>query len=186
MEKFNYGDITEILQRLGMPMEAAELQGTLCGLMMSQMDQSTEWLAEQIGTRDADDLQTREDVTQLTQLLGEMGRQLNGSDLQFELLLPKNQETLELRAHALATWCSGFLYGYGIAQANRQQQADPQGTEAEILRDLTDICHLQFDAETSTEEDEMNFIHVAEHVRISILLLFEENRPTAFTSQTIH
>ena len=36
---------------------------------------------------------------------------MNNSDVEFELMLPDDDESLEARVEALGTWCQGFVYG---------------------------------------------------------------------------
>ncbi|MBT4605776.1 MAG: UPF0149 family protein, partial [Thiotrichales bacterium] len=109
--------------------------------------------------------------------LGAMVEQLNDAELHFQLLLPEEVSLVE-RTEALAAWCEGFLYGYGIAVANRKE--NPGETERELLQDLMEISRASFEGEES-DEDEMDFIQIVEHIRMGALLLYEETHPALAT-----
>ena len=59
---------------------------------------------------------------------------LIGTQMQFELLMPDDDEPIELRAEALTLWCNGFVYGLGSGGA-----PDPErlpGDAGELVRNL--------------------------------------------------
>ncbi|MBT5362124.1 MAG: UPF0149 family protein [Gammaproteobacteria bacterium] len=177
-EEIRYDDINSALQRLSLTMDAAELHGTFCGRLSSgQGSEESQWMRELIGERDEANLQARDDVMLIAKLLGAMVEQLNDAELHFQLLLPEEVSLVE-RTEALAAWCEGFLYGYGIAVANRKE--NPGETERELLQDLMEISRASFDGEES-DEDEMDFIQIVEHIRMGALLLYEETHPALAT-----
>ena len=49
----------------------------------------------------------------LRELYLETSGALEGSEMEFELLLPEDEAPLDTRTVALAQWCQGFLYGLG-------------------------------------------------------------------------
>ena len=183
--KIEYQQVNEALRRLSLTMDGAELQGIFCGRISSGggLDESR-WLAELIGERDEANLQAREDVTLIAQLLGSVVRQLNDADLQFQPLLPE-EGSLAARTEALAAWCEGFLYGYGVAVA--ESGGDKQGVQQEFLQDLVSISQARFGEAEESEEDEMDFLQIVEHVRMGALLLHEENRPATMpATDSVH
>lgn len=180
-QEINYQNVSEALQRLVLTMDGAELQGIFCGRLASGagMEESG-WLTELIGERDEANLQAKEDVMLLAKLLGGVVQQLNDSNMQFQLLLPEEASLAE-RTDALAAWCEGFLYGFGIAAAGRGQQAGE--TERELLQDLMQIARASFEGEES-DEDEMDFVEIVEHVRMGTLLLYEESHPVTTPAES--
>ncbi len=179
-EEITYQAVSEALGRLALTMEGAELQGTFCGRLASgQGMEESGWMRELIGERDEANLQARDDVTLIAKLLGKVVQQLNDAELQFQLLLP-DEVSLTERTEALAAWCEGFLYGYGTAMGDRQLKASE--TEREFLQDLMEISRASFAPEEGGEEsdeDEMDFVQIVEHVRMGTLLLYEESHPVA-------
>ncbi len=173
-EEIKYEAVSDALKRLSLTMEGAELQGIFSGRLASgQGGEDSGWMKELIGERDEANLQAREDVMLIARLLGKVAQQLNDAELQFRLLLPE-EASLEVRTEALAAWCEGFLYGYGVAVADRKLQAGE--TEREFLQDLMAISRASFNGEES-DEDEMDFVEIVEHLRMGTLLLYEESHP---------
>lgn len=178
-ETILYDDLNAALQRLALTMDGAELHGTFCGRLTSgRGGEDSAWMRELIGERDEANLQARDDVMLIAKLLGQLVQQLNDAELQFQLLLPE-EATLAERTDALAAWCEGFLYGFGIAVADRKERAGE--TERELLQDLMAISRASFEGEES-DEDEMDFVQIVEHIRMGTLLLYEENHPVQKTS----
>jgi uncharacterized protein len=97
---------------------------------------------------------------------------LRSTEMQFDLLLPDDTETLDERARALGLWCNGFLYGLGSngAADPRQLSADV----AEIVRDLGEISRAGVDGQDSEEANETAFAELVEFVRVGVQLIFEE------------
>jgi uncharacterized protein len=108
----------------------------------------------------------------LTALFGATIGSLRSTDMQFDLLLPDEADTLEERTRALGLWCNGFLYGLGSngAADPRQLSADV----AEIVRDLGEISRAGVDGQDSEEANEVAFAELVEFVRVGVQLVFEE------------
>lgn len=178
MEKVQYDDMSDALRRLSLTMDGAELHGSFCGRLMSGHEEDEiGWIKEMVGERDEANLQAREDVALIARMVAEVVNDLNGSELEFELFLPED-EPLAVRTEALAAWCEGFLYGYGIASASDGFQESE--VQQEFLRDLMEISRASFivgEDDHGDEEDEMDFLQVVEHVRIGTILLYEGSRP---------
>jgi len=100
---------------------------------------------------------------------------LSGRDMEFDLLIPGDDQPIEERARALTSWCTGFLYGLGSNGA-----ADPQqlpGDLGEIVRDLSEITHAGVDATDSLEASESALEELVEFVRVGVQLVFDELEP---------
>jgi yecA family protein len=185
-QEMSYQQVSEALARLTLTMDGAELQGIFCGRLVSGQGMAESgWMRELIGERDEANLQAREDVTLLAGLLGKVVQQLNDAGLQFRLLLPEEASLAE-RTEALGAWCEGFLYGYGTAVGGQPLTTSETGRE--FLQDLMEISRVSFEVDTGGEEsdeDEMDYIEIVEHLRLGTLLLYEEAHPvaTAATSQ---
>jgi uncharacterized protein YgfB (UPF0149 family) len=92
--------------------------------------------------------------------------------MEFDLLIPEDEVSIEERTRALSLWCNGFLYGLGTTGA-----ADPgrlSGEAGEVVRDLTEITRAGVDAADGAEENEAALAELVEFVRIGVQLLFEE------------
>src|SRR6202011_5113035 len=74
---------------------------------------------------------------------------LEGPEMEFELLLPEDEQPIDARTAALAQWCQGFLYGLGTSVV--KEESGLPGVIGEIGRDLTEITHVAVDAEQTDE-----------------------------------
>lgn len=173
--------VQSALERLGATTDAAESHGTLCALLIDNAPCET-WLGHTL-----DDLPERgnvlaaEQLGLLEQLYEQTWAQLNDEDLQFELLLPDDADDFSLRLLGLSAWCQGFLYGIGI-RSGVESALDDESREC--LSDLLEISKLSHEEEAS-EEAELQYAEIVEHVRIATLLLNESLNPHK-TSTTMH
>ena len=99
---------------------------------------------------------------------------MNDEELGLQLLLPDESEDFGLRLLGLAGWCQGFLYGIGVTGVGGDDRLDAEAREC--LSDLLEISKLRHDEESS-EESELQFAEIVEHVRMSALLLHETVNP---------
>ena len=95
---------------------------------------------------------------------------LDDRELQFELFLPDEDESLNDRANALVSWVSGFLLGFGLKQKDYGKLS---AEVKEVIRDFTEINQMDTSFD-DTEEDRQSFHEVIEYVRISVHLCFAE------------
>jgi uncharacterized protein YgfB (UPF0149 family) len=130
---------------------------------------------------------------QLIQLHKVTTEQMNDSEIDFELMLPDDEESLELRVEALGTWCQGFVYG--LAAGGIQEDTQLPDDSKELITDILEISRAGYAADEEaemnaslnddSEEDEVAFMEVSEYVRMGILLIYEELQPLQ-SSQTVH
>lgn len=100
---------------------------------------------------------------------------LRTGQLEFQLLLPDDNEPLAVRAAALGQWCQGFLYGLG---SNPLPDVDRLPAEVgEIVRDLTALTRIDVDASESDEDNEQAYAELVEFVRVGVQLLHDELAP---------
>jgi len=111
---------------------------------------------------------------------------LDNRELQFELFLPDEDESLNDRANALVSWVSGFLLGFGLKQKDYGKLS---AEVKEVIHDFTEINQMDTTFE-DTEEDRQAFHEVVEYVRISVHLCFAElgksQQQNAAINTTLH
>lgn len=163
----------------------AELQGLLIGRCCGGANfELADWL------KDAAELFDGEVPEALQPALAGL-QQMTQAELQsnevmaLTLLLPDDDSSIEQRTHAMALWCQSFLAGFGLVAG--QQKLSQEANE--ILEDLVSITQLQAE-DGESEDDEDDFMQVAEYLRVAPILLFNElgQRPAASTesSETLH
>jgi uncharacterized protein YgfB (UPF0149 family) len=155
MHAENYTEIQRVLAEERSLADAAEAHGTLAGCLCAAIGYRFEdWLLE---------------------ILPEGQAHPMAKEMEFELLLPQDEEPLDARTEALAQWCQGFLYGLGTSVV--QDESGLPGDIGEIVRDLTEITHVAVDTAQSDESNESAYAELVEFVRIGVQLVFDELAP---------
>ena len=172
MHPASYTDIQRLLADQRSLAEAAEAHGTLAGCLCAAVGYRFEdWMLEILPEGRADPLST----AALRQLYLDTAGALEGPEMEFELLLPEDEQPIDDRTAALGQWCQGFLYGLGTS-AIQDASALP-GEVGELVRDLTEITHVGVDAGQSPETNESAYAELVEFVRVGVQLVFEELEP---------
>jgi len=172
MHSENYTEIQRVLCAERSLADAAEAHGTLAGCLCAAVGYRFEdWLQEILpeGQPHPDSRQT------LRELYTDTAGSLEGTNMEFELLLPEDRQPIDERTSALAQWCQGFLYGLGTSVV--QDESGLPGDIGEIVRDLTQITHVAVDSEQSEESNESAYAELVEFVRVGVQLVFDELGP---------
>jgi len=178
----DFDQVQTALQGLGATVDAAESHGTLCALLLDNGVLAT-WLSHTLEELpDQGNVLAAEQLGVLEQLYELTLEQLNNEDLGLQLLLPDEGDDFGLRLLGLSEWCQGFLYGIGVIGVSGDDRLDAEGQEC--LSDLLEISKLSHD-EADSDEAEMQFAEIVEHVRMATLLLHETLNPLK-SSSTIH
>ena len=166
----DFDAVQDALEGLGATADAAEAHGILCALLLDDAALPL-WLGHILDDLpdDADVLAT-ERLALLERLYADTRDLLGGDDLDFALLLPDDGAVFSRRLQGLSAWCQGFVYGLGVSGLADRARLDDETREC--LSDLVEISKLG-DDEESSDEAELQFAEVAEHVRMAALLLNE-------------
>ena len=126
-------------------------------------------------------LQLKEFNTALTEIIEEQENLFESNVLDFQPLLPDESEPIEVRALALALWCSGFIDGCGmcIAELNLDIKGIGNGEVPEIIEDFSQISTLDPNAILQEEEEEIALMELVEYVRVGVQLFYENLRGQA-------
>ena len=186
-----FNGLTASLRQLGVSNSAAENHGLLCGLLCARGNVSIEDWIQAVREEGASVAKTSghekilrpaarlemgfTPVPENSPLIGlywETVRQLGGSEYDFQLVLPDDDQSLAVRAEALADWCQGFIYGLGIG--GLADVALLSDEVREVVHDLTEISQAAYDDDEELESDEYAYMEVVEYVRAGVMLVFEE------------
>ena len=185
IERPEYISLQRALQKTEADMSAAECHGSLCGIYCASGKIELEnWLQQIFEELNLNDVLIKEASQLLVGLFQNTQQQLNDTEADFQLLLPDDEEALEIRTEALADWCHGFTYGLVMGGLKEDREL-PEDT-AEIIRDMTEIARADFNSSEITEADEEAFMHIHEYVRMGVLLITEELQPVAQPQETLH
>lgn len=185
--------LEDLLFNVDAALGATESHGALCGMLCAQgATEASQWMLCVLGEHE----ETSEGLQQVGKKLLEIHKitveQMNDTEADFELMLPDDDEPLEMRVEGLGMWCQGFVYGLAVGGI-KEDTTLPEDSK-ELIQDILEISRAGYVAdneaelatdEEDSEEDEVAFMEVCEYVRMGVLLIYEELQPLQ-SSQTVH
>ncbi len=179
----DFKDVNKALLRLNADIDAAELHGTLSGLLCVMGNNASKHLDQLIprGAKgDALDSEAYERVIRCpVQILGA----LNDPEFGYDLLLPDDDEGLDVRTQAMAEWSHGFLSGLAISGIEDFAKLPKEASE--FCQDLGDISRAGLsDMASLGEDDEVAYEELVEYLRVGVLLMYELLNPDRSESPT--
>ena len=114
--------------------------------------------------------------TMLYELYRLTSEQLFDAKETFDLILPDDDQAIELRVNGVATWCKGFLLGLLYNDQFSIDQLPEHG--AEIARDMLEISEAAAgiedeDGSSSEQQEEWALAELHEYVKVGAQLIFE-------------
>ncbi len=152
----------------------------LCGV---EEQAPQRWLEEVLGPQAR--VQKAKDACrdELLRVLTDTVRTLWSGRCNFAPLLPDGDAGLGVRSRALASWCSGFLYGIGSAEEDIEARLSENALE--VLSDFSEVTRLRSDAKES-KSSEANYSEIVEYMRVGVMLIFEELQGGPQPGDTVH
>ena len=180
-----YSHVQQLLAQEHSLADAAEAHGMLAGCLCAAAGfRFEDWLKEIL----PDGRAAPAAAASLQELYAATAAALLQPDMEFELLLPADDEPLATRTAALARWCQGFLYGLGAGAIPDMKQLP--GEVGEIVRDLSEITRAGVDADQDEQANESAYAELVEFARVGVQLLFEElaalRRPSTSAPAPLH
>ncbi len=173
MSEIRFTDFEDVLAAAGSMADAAEAHGSLCGALCCMAPyKMQDWLNEILpdGASLSD-----ESAAMLERVFSVTATSFGEQGMEFEPLLPDDEEPLNGRANALALWCTGFLYGLGTGQISDLEGLN--GEVGEIVRDFTEISRATGDDADADESNEQAYAELVEFIRVAAQVVFEELLP---------
>lgn len=185
--------LEDLLFNVDAALGATESHGALCGMLCAQgATDASQWMLYVLGEHEETSQALQQTGKKLLQIHQTSVEQMNDSSAEFELMLPDDDEPLEMRIEALGTWCQGFVYGLAVGGIKEDTEL-PEDSK-ELIKDILEISRAGYVAdneaelsadEEDSEDDEVAFMEVSEYVRMGVLLIYEELQPLQ-SSQTVH
>ncbi len=149
-----------------------QLQGEVCGFLCAGWTPEENEPHASRGSRSPTPMEWGDSEWDFWRVQGSLwAQQLARGQLDFNLGLPDDEETLETRVKALACWLGGFLSTLGEVGSGFPKTREGR----EVLRDLVEISRVD-PPPVATENDERDFLEVAEYVRMAVQFLYDERR----------
>ena len=105
--------------------------------------------------------------------------------MEFEPLLPDDEQPMPARVRGLADWCNGFMYGLSTAGIATDRLARPEAQE--VLADFAEISKADVGDDGDAAEADFAYAEIVEYLRAGAQLLYEEFEiDRAADSQTPH
>lgn len=165
------------LQHVRSEADAAEVHGLQCGMLCARGELDSEaWWAQSMPEIARGDVQAMEGRELLLDLFEATRGDLNDPVLDFPLLLPDDNASIQVRVEALGHWAGGFLLGLSLGGLN-DLNALPEEL-ADFTSDLIKITRTDEFELTGSEEDEEAYTELVEFVRMGVLMFAEEVHPT--------
>jgi uncharacterized protein YgfB (UPF0149 family) len=167
-----FDDLQRALVQARALTDAAEAHGTLVGSLCSSRCTLDDWLAEILPDGRAEGMAAQ----RLREVYDATAGALHEGAMGFTPLLPADDASIGERTSALGEWCQGFLYGLGTGVAV-PDASSLKGEAAEVLRDMTEITHVDVDPADGAESNEEAYAELVEFVRVGVQILFEHLQP---------
>ncbi|HEX4151502.1 MAG TPA: UPF0149 family protein [Steroidobacteraceae bacterium] len=187
LAEIQFKDFEDVLASAGSLADAAEAHGSLCGALCSMSPyRMQDWVNEILP--DGASL-SEESAAMIERVFAATAASFGEQGMEFQPLLPDDDQPLNGRAHALALWCTGFLYGLGTGQISDLDALN--GDVGEIVRDFTEISRATGDDADEDESNEQAYAELVEFIRVAAQVVFEELLPLRQQSypaaqQTLH
>ena len=168
-----FKDFEDVLATAGSLADAAEAHGSLCGALSSMSLYSMQdWVNEILPDGAA---LSHEAAAMIEKVFTATASSFGERGMEFEPLLPDDEQPLNGRANALALWCGGFLYGLGSGHISDLDALN--GDVGEIVRDFTEISRASGDEADADESNEQAYTELVEFIRVAAQMVFEELLP---------
>ena len=185
MQLPDYDFLADAIARIDLPILPAELHGMAAGLLIA--DAATpvpRYLKLIMDEPEPGDVLASETQKHLKALFDVTRDRLQTPTLEFELLLPDEDESLLIRIEAACEWARGCLYGLmeqGI-QPDSELSEDVSGFVSDLIQISQGGYHV-----TEDEDAEMVYADLLEYLRMGALMTQEELQPIkAAPQQQLH
>ncbi len=168
-----FKDFEDVLATAGSLADAAEAHGSLCGALCSMSPyKMQDWVNEILPDGAA---LSEESAAMIERVFSATATSFGEQGMEFEPLLPDDEQPLNGRANALALWCTGFLYGLGTGHISDLEALS--GDVGEIVRDFTEISRATGDDAEADESNEQAYAELVEFIRVAAQVVYEELLP---------
>ncbi len=166
----SYNELAKALSKAQLEFHPAQVHGLICGFICADPDKQDDDRWEKLITG----AKKNRTLHELLQQLYEISyHQISEFSFEFSLLLPDDSIDITVRSEALGLWCQGFLTGLQHTGFSIEKHASETLTDA--LNDIIEIAQVNYDETSSSEEDENAYFELEEHVRLIVLMVYQEH-----------
>ena len=191
IETIDYLKLEQVLHQGDADFTVAESQAIASGMLVVNIAaDKLAWVKLIVGEVDDSNNNQQRAIVSLDKLFEQTKKQLQDSNLEFNLLIPDDDDPISHRFNAVQDWCRGFLTGVALSGVSleNKESALPEDTR-DLLKDFANISSSgDFDFEEEEGEDaesEIALAEIVEYLRMGALLINEELQPIK-TSSVVH
>ena len=191
IETIDYLKLEQVLHQGDADFTVAESQAIASGMLVVNIAaDKLAWVRLIVGELDDSNNNQQRAIVSLDKLFEQTKKQLQDSNLEFNLLIPDDDDPISHRFNAVQDWCRGFLTGVALSGVSleNKESALPEDTR-DLLKDFANISSSgDFDFEEEEGEDaesEIALAEIVEYLRMGALLINEELQPIK-TSSVVH
>jgi len=190
-DTIDYLKLEQVLHQGDADFTVAESQAIASGMLVVNIAaDKLAWVKLIVGEVDDSNNNQQRAIVSLDKLFEQTKKQLQDSNLEFNLLIPDDDDPISHRFNAVQDWCRGFLTGVALSGVSleNKESALPEDTR-DLLKDFANISSSgDFDFEEEEGEDaesEIALAEIVEYLRMGALLINEELQPIK-TSSVVH
>jgi hypothetical protein len=167
-----YAQLGVVLELAQLEVSASEVHGIVVGTIVNHLKtgQTPDLLKLIEPNANQDDGRFRNLLSQVLELYRQTSDGLFDDSENFDILLPADDEPLELRVDELASWCKGYVLG--LLHNNAFSIDQLPSSSPEIVRDFIDISEAASGSDDEVEED-WALTELHEYVKVGAQLIFE-------------
>lgn len=167
----SYDEFAEFVTILNFHVSASLLHGMMCGYLCAGADDRGEAYLRAL-LNNKTDKTSRDALLILFGVFSFSQHQINNLDFEFSMLLPDDEESLLVRAHAFSEWCEGFVQALTLSGISSNQFYDEEAQDA--FQYFVEFAELDYETLDIDEEEEHALIEVSEYARMAVLRLHSE------------
>ncbi len=169
----DYDEVQNLLIPFDIPVEASKFHGQLTALICVGCDEQDidDWLPMMLPERYLPDSEYVPLTARVVDMYRDIRSNIEEDGFNFDVLLPSEDEPLQIRIEQANGWCSGFLEGLGFAEFSIS--GDMPEECVEIIEDIRSIAVVELDSDEPYDDQEFDFMTLEEHLRTAVQLFFE-------------
>lgn len=178
-----YEDFDSVLSSSHLSYSPAMLHGLMTGFLCVGRAAEAETYLRALLQKNQQGM-TRSVMLGVFSVLAVTQQQLNQFEFEFELMLPEDSVSIQMRAKAFSEWCQGFLQGLELSQVSFEDIDEEDVLDA--LQHFNDFAALDHDSLNEGEDDERSLMEVVEYSRVAVIRIRDEFLQTAGEPSSDH
>ena len=168
-----YQEVRDVIGPANKLISPAEIHGLMSGVLCAGINNLDEGTWDEAGffSFGTEDLSEAQEAV-IMQLFQATKDKITHMEFDYNLFLPDDDESLQVRAMEFGQWCQGFLSGFGLAGGQLDEHEHQDAIES--IERISDAANIAYENLEISEEDERAFMEVTEYVRMAVLVVYSD------------